>query len=360
MKTILVCLLALALFAQHSAAQSRKFRIGVSCPLSGILAEYGTAVRNGIELLRETNPAAFKHIELLYQDSKWDPKTAVEVFHNLHAIQKVDIIYNWGNPTSDAVAPIAERKAVSIIAMSSNHRIAAGRSYIVRSINAAEELGKLLAAHLLARGFKSTGVLLVENTYVQGLYDGMAQEFSKHGTAQAIGPFSLDQQTFGSLLPRIKSSHFDALGVFLVSGQLSSFYRELAVQHFKIPTFSADFLDSENEIRSAGPLVEGAVFPTFDVTDTFREQYLKTFGNDVQIPFAANAHDVVLLLSELFGKEAAEPPPPAEIMAKIKTVRNFKGANGQFSVISDDAYGPSFRYPLIIKKVTQGRPLRVP
>lgn len=58
-------------------AQTNTFRLGVSCPLSGVLAEYGAAVRNGIELARKEQPELFSRTEIVYEDSQWDPKKAL-------------------------------------------------------------------------------------------------------------------------------------------------------------------------------------------------------------------------------------------------------------------------------------------
>ena len=277
------------LTASATQAEARKFRIGISCPLSGVLAEYGTAVRNGIELARETEPEKFKDVEIFYEDSKWDPKTAVAAFHSLHNVRKVDVIYNWGNPTSDAVAPVAEMNQVPVVAMSSDPGIAAGRKHIIRSINSSDELGRLLASYLESQGYKSGGVIIAENNYVEGLYPGLEAGMKSTGKAEALGRFALDEQKFASVVTRLKEKKIDALGVFLISGQVSSFYRQLAIQHLDIPTFSADFIDSRNEITSAGPSIDGAVFPTFDVVDSYRQQYETRYGNNIQIQFAANA-----------------------------------------------------------------------
>lgn len=60
-----------------------------------------------------------------------------------------------------------------------------------------------------------------------------------------------------------------------------------------IRTSGADFMGSVREIEAAGLSIDGAVFPDFGVTPELRSKYAKTFGSDIQIAFAANAHDIL-------------------------------------------------------------------
>ncbi len=55
----------LALLALPATAQEH-FRVGVIAPLSGALAEYGLAAKNGIELARSQHPELFDKLEFRY------------------------------------------------------------------------------------------------------------------------------------------------------------------------------------------------------------------------------------------------------------------------------------------------------
>jgi ABC-type branched-subunit amino acid transport system substrate-binding protein len=118
-------------------AAAEPVRVGVSAPLSGVLAEYGTAVRNGITLAQSSDPTVNKHLKIVFEDSQWDPKTAVSAYHALVNNHKAQVIYNWGNPTSEAVIPIAERAGTPLIAMSSDPKVAKDKRWGIRSITSA-------------------------------------------------------------------------------------------------------------------------------------------------------------------------------------------------------------------------------
>ena len=60
MSYILCFLIFLATYLEAET----KFRLGISAPLSGVLAEYGTAVTNGIQLLKENEAELYSKIEI--------------------------------------------------------------------------------------------------------------------------------------------------------------------------------------------------------------------------------------------------------------------------------------------------------
>ncbi len=117
------------------------------------MAEYGLAARNGIELAEIQHPDLFTQTEFIYEDSQWDAKTSVSAFSNLSRIKKVSFVFNWGNPTTEAVAPLAEREKVPLIGMTLDSKVAIGKNCVIRSINPAAEFSKKLAEHLKAKGY---------------------------------------------------------------------------------------------------------------------------------------------------------------------------------------------------------------
>jgi ABC-type branched-subunit amino acid transport system substrate-binding protein len=336
-------------------AEPRAFRFGISCPLSGVLAEYGTAVRNGVEMARLENPQAFSNIEIFFEDSQWDPKVAVSAFRALKAGRQVDLVYNWGNPTSEAVAPIAEQGRVPTIVMSSDPAIAANKRFITRSINSAAQLGALAADDIGRRGYKSVGIIVADNSYLNGVVEGIQSSLNGRAKLDIIERVPLETQDFRSVIARIKSRGCDIIGALLISGQVSSFYKQMKTQGVNLPSFGADFLDSPSELAAAGSAVEGAFHPNFDVMEDFRARYLAKYGNDVQIPFAANAFDVANIVAGLFGTAALREIPSGEVIVdKIRSTSEHVGANGALSVRRGPLGDYYFHYPLVIKEARGG------
>lgn len=339
------------LFAITAQAEE-KFRFGVSAPLTGVLAEYGAAISNGLLLAKEDRKQSFDHINVFLEDSQWDPKTAVSVFNALHRVKRAQLIYSWGNPTNDAVAPVAESLQVPTLAMSSNHLITRDRGFIIRTIPSGEEIGGLLSSYLSDSGPKRYGVALAEVSYLQGLFAGFKSDVEKRGsTVELIGTFDPSVQDFRSAVSLTKRRNYDMIGVLLITGQVQNFYKQLNDQKVSLPTFGADFHGSKTEIVASGTAINGAVFPDLKVSPEFRSRYKARFGNDIQIAFAANAYDVGLLVAELFGNSRSSTLTNNEIITLLKGTSTITGAHTQFSFSKDGKYGPSFKTPLVIRRI---------
>ena len=344
----------LVLFSTASLAQD-KLRFGISAPLSGVLAEYGQAVQNGVKLASADHTEDFQSLDIVWEDSQWDPKTAIAAFNNLKQNKGCQLIYNWGNPTSEAVALLAERAKFPLLVMSSDPAVGLGKNYVIRSLRSGVELGSLLADYIAKQGHKKVAVLLAENSYVQGLYTGMTKRLAETATqVELISQVPLSDQDFKSSITRIKAGGFDAVAVFLITGQVSSFFQQASGQGLKLPAYGADFFGSKTEITAAGAGIENAVFPDLAVTEEFRNKYMQTFGNDIQIAFAANAYDLATQVARTFSKVDRANLNADQIVQLLKSSSAFKGAHGDFKFENSSTYGPAFVSDIRLRKVEKG------
>jgi branched-chain amino acid transport system substrate-binding protein len=331
-----------------SSAQEQ-FRVGVIAPLSGALAEYGQAARNGIELARSQNPEMFSGIEFSYEDSQWDAKAAVSAFYRLRDASRVSLVFNWGNPTTEAVAPLAERYQMPLIGMTLDPIVSRGKSYVIRSTNSASDFSGLLAHHLERRGYQKIGVILADNTYVQGLFDGLRAALDRSIQIEIVDRYNIQDQDFRGSISKIRAKKFDAIGVFLISGQVSNFYRQLQSQSVTLPTFGTDFFESSTEIKLANGGMTGAVYPHLGVSESFRNDYVTRFGNDYQLAYAGNAYDMAVIIGRLFN--SADSLSSEQIMERLRSVQNQPGVGGVFSFSSSPHDDPHFQFPVMLKQI---------
>jgi branched-chain amino acid transport system substrate-binding protein len=354
--------IALSVDVRGASAGDRCFALGVSAPLSGILAEYGAAVVNGIELAKRDHPDLVSKVCISTADSKWDAAAAVSNFNELRTIKKVNLIYNWGNPTSEAVAPIAQRLHFPVIAMSSDPAITRGGDFVIRSLRSGEELGALTATYLARQGYKKLGLVVAENSYVRGIVQGLRTRSQALGLeVDEIGSFDLSERDFRGAVTRIKTRQYDALGVLLVTGQVQTFFKQLRAQAVSLPTFGADFFGSQAEIAASGEGIEGAVFPDIKVSAQFRKRYVEAFGSDVQIAFAANAYDVVTMVAREFSQPESHSLSAEQIVQQLKTSRPLaESAHGSFAIDLSSSYGPAFVSEIIMRKVQGGAIVDLP
>src|SRR4051812_32826752 len=106
---LLAAFLLISVVLDGATADDKPFIVGVVAPMTGPLAEDGVATHNGIELAKKQHPEMFKSLSFIFEDSQYDAKQAVTAYIKLRTVDHADLIYVWGNPTSEAVAPLAEQ-----------------------------------------------------------------------------------------------------------------------------------------------------------------------------------------------------------------------------------------------------------
>jgi len=110
-----------------SFAEQAPFTIGAVIPLTGKTADYGFAVRNGIELARSERPELFTNLKFLFEDSRYDGKTSVTIFHNLRNNDNIDLAFVWGHGPSQVLAPLAQSRTLPTVVVSGDHLVAKDR-----------------------------------------------------------------------------------------------------------------------------------------------------------------------------------------------------------------------------------------
>ena len=336
--------------APLSAENPESFRVGVILPLSGPLAEYGVATRNGIQMALHEKPQAFSHIKFIYEDDQYDNKKTVAAFNKLQAVDSADLVYVWGSGPSSAVAPIADKNKFPLIAMAIDPAPAIGRNSVIRFANYSGQYVDVLLNYLRAHKLRNFGVVVTQIAYTESMLDALRKRLSKDETLTILHSLNPGDSDFKASVLKIKNTKVDALGVYLMSRQLVPFYRELRSHKITTATFGTDFFESKTEIQNSGGLMSGAVYPNNVVQQWFSDKYIGQFANDIQITFAANGYDFARLLSELFPVNQGTVSPQ-DIIKQFESTSKRDGASGVFHFSNSDEGGKFFDFPIVMREI---------
>ena len=146
-------------------------RLGVSAPFSGDLAEYGNAVRNGIELAKREDASLDQTIHVEYDDNKYSAVESLKSYQRLRHQRHADMMYLWGETGLQSVAPITEKERFPILSMSLDERPAQGRSWIIRTVPPPALYSELMHAELIRRGIKKSLLIVTENPFLERMCD---------------------------------------------------------------------------------------------------------------------------------------------------------------------------------------------
>lgn len=351
---LFVCMLAFAVGENRAVADEAStgsFSVGLLLPLTGPLAEYGVAVQNGIAMAKEAAPEKFKHCAFHAEDHAYLPKNAVSQFQKLRGVDRVHLIYGWGGPPSEAVAPLAEKFRIPAVFWSADPKISENRKFVLRFTNRGSEYGQPLAKALAAAGAKRLGIVRAENQYLNIILAGLKESLSEGQTLDIIDSYEPSASDFRSSVSKLRGDRFDAVGVFLISGQVSQFYRQAVEQKLIFKSFGTDFFESQTEVKNANGGMNGAIYANNDVSPAFRSAYEKKFGNDLQIGHAGNGYDFANLVCDLFASAPDTGRTPDAILTSLANVRGAHGVLGDFSFVEAPGGDKYFRFPVVMKKI---------
>ena len=158
---------------------------------------------------------------------------------------------------------------------------------------------------------------------------------------------------FRSTIAKLQEKKFEALGVYLLPGQIETFYRQLSELGMKTPSFGTDFFESEQQVAAAGPAIDGALFPNNTVTDDFRKRYLDKFGNTAQIQWAGFGHDFLELAKDKLC--SAAPKRSGEALIQSLRGTTVAGVTGNFGFVESDAGDKYFSVPVSLRVIRDGK-----
>ncbi len=348
-----LCFLLLLLCSPHNAAaENVRLRVGVVVPLSGPVAEYGTAIRNGLELAQTDNEQLRKQIEFVFEDHYYDNKAAISAINKLAAANDVDLVYLWGYGMCQAAIPAAEAQRLPTVAVTAEDGINTGRKYVLRFSYRAKQLAEAILAYLRSRQIRQIGLVQTDIAFIKAISDGIIAGIRQDEAAELVDSFVIGEGDFRSTINKLKGRSFAILGVLLAPGQVSEFFKQADALRYKVPAFGASPFESSSEIARANGLMENAVFPGLDISDDFAQRYIVLHGQDNQLGWAANAYDFGLILARVAENLREQKTRGIALLEQFRKIEYFDGAEGRIRFKADPKYGDGFEFPVVMKRIS--------
>jgi branched-chain amino acid transport system substrate-binding protein len=163
-------------------------RIGVLTPLTGGGAVYGTTMSRMYNLLAEDiNKAGGingRQIQLFTEDAQTNPDAGVRGARKLVDVNKVQALMGtWSSAVTLAVAPIAIAAGIPQFCVSSSPAITTYKDndLLYRTAYSQANMARVYALTAQRLGFKTAGLLILNNPYGIGLGDAFPDAFAKVG-----------------------------------------------------------------------------------------------------------------------------------------------------------------------------------
>lgn len=321
-------------------------KVGYNLELSGAVAAYGQAEKNGADLaIKEINADGGvdgKKLEAVSKDNKSDNTESATVTTNLATQSKVNAIV--GPATSGAVAaatPNTTSSAVPLVTPSGTQdtlTIKDGKvnEYIFRSTFQDSFQGQVLAQYATANLNAKKVVLYYDSSsdYAKGIADKFKKEFK--GEIVLEETFQSKDTDFQAALTKIKGKEFDAIvmpGYYTETGLITKQARELGIDK---PILGPDGFADSKFIESAGAANTTNVYyvsgystkvSLSDKSTKFVESYKEKYGEEPNM-FAALAYDSVYMVA----KAADGAKTSKDIKTNLAKLKDFEGVTGKMTI----------------------------
>ena len=339
------------------------FTVGVSAALTGPFAEYGIAVKRGIELAQHEQPELFSTIKFVFEDDGYEPKRTVAALAKLRDIDGAELLFIWGNEPALGAAPVAERRKIPTVVVAQHPQAGAGYRYVIRFINPAEDFSLALLRYLRSQpAYKKAAagevhrfdIIKSEISFFNILIDEFKNGLTDKEQLTIVDQFMPKDNDFRSTIIKLKALPLENLGVYLVPPQVGPFFRQAKELDFHpASVFGTSPFESSQVIASSLGEMEGAIYCHISALPEFLDRFKSRYGDDVQAAYAAQAYDFAVLAAELFGK-LHKNMPPEEIIEHLTAVEERQGSLGNFRVRKDTASGTYFEFPVSIKQIKNG------
>jgi ABC-type branched-subunit amino acid transport system substrate-binding protein len=334
--------------ARAYAAPSSTSDIGMIVPLTGFVAEYGVAVRNGVELYKSDNPEKCRGVNFLWDDAQYDGPKTVSAFRSF-LTKRTRLQYVWGSAPAEITVPLAEKAQQPLLVLAEIETVK-NRQFAFNMTNPAADFSKYLVAELRRRGHKRLAIVKAEYVYFDRLVEGIRGVLKADESMAIVGSFQASETNFRPVITKIARGSYDAVGIYLNPDQVGLFLRQMAEQRIKLPAFGSTNFGSRKVIQDAQGTMEGALFSNTYVRDDFRRRYAEAFVDDSYVATAAQSYDMAHVICGLPQSSDGQT-----LAAHISSAPPFVGASGQVSISGSISEGRFLRFPIVVNVVEDGQ-----
>jgi ABC-type branched-subunit amino acid transport system substrate-binding protein len=330
------------------AAPSDRSDIGMIVPLTGFVAEYGVAVRNGVELYKSDNPEKCGGVRFLWDDAQYDGPKTVSAFRSF-LTKGTRLQYVWGSAPAEIAVPLAEKAKQPLFVLAEIETVQ-NRQFAFNMTNPAEDFSKYLVAELRRRGHKRLAIVKAEYVYFDRLVEGIRGALKADESVTVVASFQPGETNFRPTITKIAGGSYDAVGIYLNPDQGVLFLRQMAEQRIKLPAFGSTNFGSRKVIQDSQGTMEGALFSDTYVRADFRRRYADIFTDDSYVATAAQSYDMARVICGLpQGSEGQT------LAAQISSTAPFDGASGRVSISGSIPEGRFLRFPVAVNVVESGQ-----
>ncbi len=353
-----------------AAADTKPINVGVILPLTGDAAQYGTSLKSGADLAaQEINARGGSDgqpLQLLYEDSRAEPVTAVSAINKLISADRVKVVIgDMFSSTTLAIAPIAQRARVVLVSPTASAEAVPRVGEYVFSIYPSDAYdGHFLAQEVRARWpameraaivyAQAEAMITAKNAFKSALSDGKLRVVTEEAVPAELKDLS-------SIVTTLKAAEPQLVLVAAYLPETTTFLRQAAQQGLKAKFLAISTCYDPKIFELAGESADGLIFsaPFFETASpspqvkAFVTAYRQRHNSDPDV-WAAYGYDVVRIVSRALTGARGDADA---VRGSLMKIRDFQGATGSTTIGPDRAVSKQLRLLVVDSRSRTFRPI---
>ncbi len=359
---VIALISGLVVFSGCGKKQEKVIKIGAILPLTGPAAEWGLNQKQGMELAIEEINKSFvannKKVVMVVEDDQSDPKAAVNAFNKIMLKDKPSVILTLQSSVSMALAPLANKNKVVLIASAAHPDLLKSGKYTFRCYPTSSYITETLVKKAVPDlGIKEFYILYLNDDYGVSMKDMFEQLIKKQqGKVIGVDSFEKDQSDFRSQISKLLSKRTKALYIPGYGKALGKLLKQLKEMNYKGRILATQEVSYNDVLSIAGEAANGIIYVDmpFDSNSKkeniqkFMKTFLKKYGKK-PILDAFIGYDITNMTLNVIEKNGYSAD---KIREGLLGVKEFYGLLGNLKM------SPSreVMYPLVLKTIKNGKP----
>jgi len=359
---VVAIILAVLLTQKPIKKEEGAIKIGAILPLTGPASDIGDWQKKGMEvassLINEKGGINGRQVEIVFEDSKGQPKEGVSAFNKLTGINKIAAIFSSLSSVSNAIIPFTKNTQCVLMLISvSFPEITKKGEFIFRdhpgSEDEALEMGNFLFKKL---GLRKVVALYCNDDFGIGSYNTFIKKFEEYGGKILwADAYDLTQTEFRNM--SVKAKELNPEGIYVIGYVKATvlLIKQLREIGFNGYLSAPMALSTQNFISLGGDSLDGIFFTNtvFDLnsndlkTKDFVERYRKLYNSDPTV-FSGFAYDGMMVLLESIRRKGDGVEKIKEGLLELK---RYDGVMGAIEITENR----NFKFPLKIVKLDKGK-----
>nr|VFJ50482.1 MAG: ABC-type branched-chain amino acid transport system, substrate-binding protein [Candidatus Kentron sp. FM]VFJ51185.1 MAG: ABC-type branched-chain amino acid transport system, substrate-binding protein [Candidatus Kentron sp. FM]VFK08853.1 MAG: ABC-type branched-chain amino acid transport system, substrate-binding protein [Candidatus Kentron sp. FM] len=332
-----------AVFPLNASPQPQQtIKIGAILPLTGDAASYGEDCRRGIELALEDSSRPYQRsIDIVFEDTKADPKTAISAFNKLVNVDKIQaVIGGMFSSTTLAVAPLAQQAGIILLTpTAADEKIPATGDHIFSIYPSASSEGHFMANRLEEQVIGRIAVLYQNQTATKTIAAAFVETIQSRGGSVILNESIPDgKYAYRSIMEKVAarrptaiylSAYRDPVALLIIIGKEMG----LDVVYATQSTLYDEKALSDYPGKLDGVLISGPYFDESSVSwemISFSTRYKEKFLRAPSV-WSAYGYDAADILTYALMRSARDASKPQDKLAG----QTFNGLTGRTKIKAD-------------------------